>query len=113
MSTEQTTNDFRDELESLCVDCDVMGLSERSGLPHRFLAGGKFREYILRVLEQFKGNLPPKDDFLKIVGDMYDKYVAPFDIPFIPNFIEPQIDALIKEEVLTLAGKLYDRFASK
>ena len=47
-----------------------------------------------------------KEDVLKLVGEMYDKYVLPIDLPG-PDVV---LDALLKQIVINQASKLYDQF---
>jgi hypothetical protein len=78
----------------------------------KFSAAGSLIEKIKAWLESIAGPMPSKDEFLKIVGAAYDTFVAPIDLPGVPNFIEPRIDAMLRVAVLAAAGKLYDQFAS-
>lgn len=79
---------------------------------NQFAAAGSLIEKIKAWLEAVVGPLPNKDEFLKIVGAAYDSFVAPIDIPGVPNLIEPRIDAMLRVAVLVAAGKLYDQLAS-
>lgn len=47
-----------------------------------------------------------KEDLLKLVGEMYDKYILPIDLPG-PDVV---LDPLLKQIVLNQAAKLYDQF---
>ena len=53
-------------------------------------------------------NLPPRDEVLKAAGDAFDKYVAPLDVPLVPNFLEPTFDAMMRDAFIDSVGKLYD-----
>ncbi len=56
--------------------------------------------------------LPPKQEVLKIVADAYDTYVAPLDIPGVPEILEPWADSTLKAIVLASAGQIYDKIAA-
>jgi hypothetical protein len=47
-----------------------------------------------------------KEDFLKLVASMYDKFVLPIDLPG-PDVV---LDPLLKQIVLNQAERLYDKF---
>jgi hypothetical protein len=79
---------------------------------NQVLAGGVFLERIKEFLSTLKIPLPPKNEFLKIVGDAYDTYIAPIDIPGVPNMIEPWVDNALKAIILQQASRLYDQFAA-
>lgn len=76
-------------------------------------AGGALLDKIREWLKSVSGALPPKDEFLKFVGAAYDTYVAPIDIPGVPNMVEPWVDSALKAIVLQQAGRLYDRIATE
>ncbi len=75
-------------------------------------AGGMLLEKIREFLSTLKIALPPKNEFMKIVGDAYDLYVAPIDIPGVPNLVEPWVDNALKAILLQQASRLYDQFAA-
>ena len=79
---------------------------------NQFQAAGSMLEKIKEWLAKIAGPLPTKEEFLRVVGEAFDTYVAPIDIPQVPNLIEPRIDAMMRIMVLVAAGKLYDRFAA-
>jgi hypothetical protein len=76
-------------------------------------AGGALLDQVLEFLKGLNVSLPDKDTFLKMVGEAYDVYVAPIDMPGIPNWIEPAVDRTLRGIILTQAGKIYDKFAAK
>lgn len=55
--------------------------------------------------------LPPRDVVIKEAGAAFDKYVAPIDISFVPNIIEPMVDAAMRDVFVDSVGKLYDAIA--
>lgn len=78
---------------------------------NQFLAAGSLLDKVKSWLASIVGPLPSKADVLKFVGEAYDDYVAPLDLPGVPNFIEPRVDAMLRVAVLVAAGKLYDQVA--
>lgn len=76
-------------------------------------AGGALLDKIRDFLKSISGALPPKEDFLKVVSQAYDTYVAPIDIPGVPNLVEPWVDSALKAIVLQQAGRLYDKIATE
>ena len=91
-------------VDSFAIDGDFGG--------NQFLAAGSLLEKVKEWLKSVAGPLPTKEIVLKVVGEAYDAFVAPIDIPGIPNLIEPRIDAMLRVAVLVAVGKLYDQFAS-
>lgn len=55
--------------------------------------------------------LPTKEEFLDLVGQSYDRFIAPIDIPYVPNTIEPAFDIVLKSLCVKSASALYDRVA--
>jgi hypothetical protein len=43
----------------------------------------------------------------KLAHELYDKYVVPFDIPYIPESLEPTIDELLKSSLDAIIDKLF------
>jgi hypothetical protein len=52
--------------------------------------------------------MPPKDIVLAAAGAAYDRYVGAFDLPFVPNLIEPLVDAHLRSMFLAAVDRLYD-----
>lgn len=77
---------------------------------NQLAAGGELVAKLEAELQQTTA-VPSKDDFLKIVGEAYDRIVAPIDIPYVPNAIEPAFDIVLKSLVIKSASALYDRIA--
>lgn len=74
-----------------------------------FKPGSAFMGIIRRALEALKDELPPKDEVLDRVGRFYDQYVAPIDLPGIPNFGPEQIaDKVGRALAIAATGQLYD-----
>lgn len=76
-------------------------------------AGGALLDRIREWLNGLDIALPPKPEFLRIVGEAYDKYVAPIDIPGVPNLVEPWVDSALKAIVMNQASRLYDAIAAE
>jgi len=74
------------------------------------IAGSLFSLAKDKLLEAI--TLPSRDEVLKAAGDAFDKYVAPLDVPFIPNIIEPTFDAMMRKAFIDSVGKLYDVIAA-
>ncbi len=74
---------------------------------NHFDAAGKLLDVIKGKLGAMV-TLPPKETVLKAAADAYDKYVAPIDIPYVPNLIEPLVDEQLKQIFLTSVGRVYD-----
>lgn len=49
-----------------------------------------------------------KEAFLQAVGNAYDKFVLPMDLPGPDSILDP----ILKQLLLTLAGRLYDKFTA-
>jgi hypothetical protein len=49
-----------------------------------------------------------KEAFLAAVGNAYDKFVLPMDLPGPDSILDP----ILKQFILTLAGRLYDKFTA-
>lgn len=74
-------------------------------------AGGALFERIKRALN-IATNLPPKAEVMAMVGQAYDAHVAPIDIPYVPNAIEPWVDSALKAIVLAQVSRFYDKLAA-
>jgi hypothetical protein len=78
---------------------------------NQIAAAGSLVDQVKKWLSSLVGQLPSKDEVLKMVGEAYDQFVAPLDLPGVPNLIEPRIDALLRVVVLVAIGKFYDQLA--
>ena len=81
--------------------------------PDPITANKSFLDRVRELLLSMRLTLPPKETVLKIVGDLYDKYVASINIPQIPDIIEGWFDTKAKEVMLFFVGRFYDRVASQ
>lgn len=58
---------------------------------------------VLRFLSTMTGKADmDKQEVLSIIGRLYDQYIAPLDIPGVPDLFESKIDSLIKSYVISL-----------
>lgn len=85
---------------------------DAEGCGSQLAAAGSLLEKVKKFLEQTRVSLPPKDQFLKIVADAYDTYVAPIDIPGVPNIVEPWVDNALRAIVLQQSSMIYDYFST-
>jgi hypothetical protein len=67
-----------------------------------------FMEMVRRVLQGADLSNLTKEDFLAAVAAAYDQFVLPLDLPG-PDAI---LDPLLKQLVLVLSGRAYDKFAA-
>ena len=65
-----------------------------------------FMDKVRKVIQSSELVNMTKEEFIKAVGDAYDKYVLPIDLPG-PEFI---IDPLLKKLLESQAGKVWDKF---
>lgn len=79
---------------------------------NQLAAAGALLDKLKEALSQLNIPLPPKDQVLAMVSEAYDAYVAPIDLPGVPNIVEPWVDSAIKAVVLQMAGRIYDKVAS-
>lgn len=47
------------------------------------------------------------DSVKKLAHELYDKYVVPYDIPYIPESLEPMVDDLLKSSIDAIIDKLF------
>lgn len=71
---------------------------------------GKILDWATEIVKQAIQNSDLKNvskaDVLKLVGNMYDTYILPIDLPG-PDVV---LDPLLKQLLLNQASKLYDKF---
>lgn len=46
-----------------------------------------------------------------VILEAYDKYVAPYDLPYIPNLLEPSVDRAIRAAIEAGIDKIFDALA--
>lgn len=82
-------------------------------------AGGNPFRLTGQLAEQIKQKLlsaielPPREKVLAEAAAAYEKYVAPLDIPFVPNLVEPLVDARLQALFVESVGRMYDAIAAK
>jgi hypothetical protein len=78
-------------------------------------ANGLVDRLIRRVKDQLSviDIMPSKEVVLAAASKAFDDYVAPFDIPLVPNFMEPYIDAHLKSVFMGTVDRLYDAITVK
>lgn len=92
------------------LSVESLSVSETGG--GQMAAAGSLIERLRDFLGAARVSLPPKEEFLKIVEEAYTTYVAPIDIPGVPNIVvEPWVDKMILAVLLQQASALYDAFA--
>ena len=72
-------------------------------------------DMLLQRLDFLRGLIAnlDKEQVLELVSKLYDDYIAPLDIPGVPNFvIEPQIDVALKGLVLAIVAQVIDKAKS-
>ena len=76
-------------------------------LPQRdvFSIGKWFMERVQEAINNSDLSKVSKEDFLKMIGEAYDKFVLPIDLPG-PDAI---LDPLLKSIILNQASRLYDK----
>jgi len=81
--------------------------------PTVFTSIWKLAELFLQQVQEAMKNSDlskvSKTEFLKLVGDAYDKYILPLDLPGPDSILDPLLESLI----LSQASKLYDKFVPK
>jgi len=105
MSDETTPEPFSLELP---VASALSAREDAKGNPWK-LSGRLFNLAKEKLLASVK--LPTRDEVLKVAGEAFDKYVAPIDVPVVPNMLEPAFDAMMREVFVDSIGKLYDLVA--
>lgn len=95
-------NELEQSIVSVLTAARSGGVLTRLGLIDALLSRLDFlRELLVNLDEQAT---------LDLIGKLYDQYIAPLDIPGVPNLIiEPQIDAAIKSVVLKLVESIIRR----
>jgi hypothetical protein len=97
-------DDFRFELPLKAADGDEFATQY-----------GLFDALAKRVRDQLAGlpALPTKAVVMKAAEFAFDTYVAPFDLPFISNLIEPVVDKQLRRIFLALVETAYDKLAGQ
>lgn len=67
---------------------------------------GELAKLILDIVEKQAGI--DADEMAAFVGQLYDRYVAPLDLPGIPEVIEPMADQVLRAALVSLVKKAID-----
>ena len=71
---------------------------------------GRLLDWFMNVVQEAIKNSDlkniKKEELLKLVGDMYDKYILPIDLPG-PDVV---LDPLLRQLALNQTARLYDKF---
>ena len=92
--------DFALSLDQEFVKAEAMPERRLGAITDWFMAKVK------KALEAADITMLSKEDFLLAVGAAYDKFVLPLDLPGPDTILDP----ILKQLVLTLAGRMYDKF---
>jgi hypothetical protein len=98
---------------SSVLTVELFDLGDKDYAGNQIAAAGDLMEKIREFLKSLGGSLPSKQEFLKVVRQAYNDYVAPIDLPGVPNLFEPTVDRLLGEVVVQAASRLYDYFAGE
>jgi hypothetical protein len=68
-------------------------------------------ERLIEALAGMRGMIAALDkaEVIKLLGDLYDNWIAPLDLPGIPNLVEPQIDKMLRNVLLAIVERIIDR----
>lgn len=95
-------NELEQSIISVLTAARSGGVLTRFGLIDMLLQRLDFLRALIAGLD--------KEAVLDLINKLYDEYIAPLDIPGVPNFIvEPQIDAAIKAVVLAIVSQVIDK----
>jgi hypothetical protein len=92
-------SDFRSELER------QLSVAQADSNKNLWKIGEWFMDRVKEAINNSDLSKISKADFLKMVSDAYDKFVAPIDLPG-PDVV---LDPLLKSIVLNQASRLYDK----
>jgi hypothetical protein len=76
----------------------IDGLPAEDKQPHWL--SGHLVEYVLRGLDDFVHKLGGIDILETALRTAYRQYVAPFDLPYVPNTLEPIVDQLFEDALI-------------
>lgn len=70
---------------------------------------GHILEYVLKELDSFVHSLGGIDIVEAAARAGYRQYVAPFDLPYVPNVVEPAVDQLFEEAMIRAIRWAHDK----
>lgn len=91
-------------MSDLSLDIDF-NASDYEG--DKFEATLDLRDMLRQILRVRAGQLPTKDAVIAWVQAAYDKYVAPMDIPYVPQAVENALVDPTAKLLLTLAITMF------
>lgn len=95
-------NELEQSIVSVLTAARSGGVLTRLGLIDALLSRLDFLRLVIANLDE--------QETLELVARLYDQYIAPLDIPGVPNLIiEPQVDKAIKAVVLKLVETIIRR----
>lgn len=75
----------------------------------------EWRSFLDALAAVFKDGKLTQSDYepmVKLAEEIFDEYVVGFDIPGIPNLVEPFIENIMREGIRPVVKALFDRFVS-
>ena len=107
--------------QALCDACGQSDLladfQQRAASASQYGAANKYAEalalnvdlvnLIRSLTKDAIDNLGGIEAVKEIIGGIYDTYIAPLDIPGIPNLVEPAFDRILRAAVLRLVDTVY------
>jgi len=75
-----------------------------------------FRDLMNVVLIVFNDGRVTQADFEPVtqyVEQLFEEFVRPFDLPYIPDFLEGKIDDAIKASIRPILQKLFDTYTTE
>jgi hypothetical protein len=57
--------------------------------------------------------VPDRQTVLDAAGLAFDRYIAPYDLPYVPSVIEPAVDSQLRVWWLELVGIVYDQIIAE
>jgi hypothetical protein len=58
-------------------------------------------------------SIPDRQAVLDAAAIAFDKYVAPYDLPYVPDAVEPVVDSQLRVWWLELVGIVYDKIVAE
>ncbi len=61
-----------------------------------------------RVIHSFDLSAIPVDEIVTAIEGLFDQYILPVDIPYVPNFLEPAIKAGLRKQIRPFVEHIVD-----